>query len=178
LNARTIIEAETPKGTFSQFPRGPQLDVGYEAISGTGITRDIISACLGTLKTIDEKAFLSEMENSDVAEYVQGGEPDFDPDYYLYEHLFNVLQEYCPPFTYFGGFEADGAIGCWPYSDMDLEEQADLGKLTIINAHMNEQAHAVLAGNYTGITTRYVIVEGLHKYLVDTQGPEQIVWEW
>lgn len=179
MNARTLIEAETPKKTFKAMPRQvPMMEVGEEVLRATGDTREIIGATLGALKALDRKAFFDEMD-SDLEAYLRGEDPpEFDPEFYCYERLFPHMDRYCPPFSYYGSYEADGSIGCWPYQDDAMEEQADQGKLTIVNGHQNpEGAEAALNGDYTGIETRYVLVYALKTTLVDTQAGKT-VWEW
>ncbi len=98
--------------------------VGDEVISGTSITRDIMEATLCKLHELDPAKY-EETLDVDVGEYLNGREvADFDPDYFLMEILFTIMDDYCPAFTYFGFYEADGSVGCWPWDDMGLEDFA------------------------------------------------------
>jgi hypothetical protein len=136
LNARSIIEAETPKKAFRRLPRQSQrMKVGEEVISGTSITRDIMEATLSKLHALDPAKY-DETLTTEVAGYLNNDEmqdADFDPDYFLMEVLFAIMDDYVPAFTYFGFYEADGSVGCWPWDDMSLEDFADRhpDKLTI-----------------------------------------------
>jgi len=160
VNTYPVTESEDPKQTFKQLPRKPtnQFEVGEEIIHGTGDTRDIMEACLNALKRLDKFRFMAEISDHDVFQYTTLGdiENDFDPEYYLYEHLFDVMQKYCPMFTYFGGRYADGAIGCWPPESEHIDDLVGTGKLTFLQDH---QAFGVMHGDFTGIETRYVLVE-------------------
>lgn len=158
-----LVEAEDPKGFIKRVlkQQKPQFEVGYEVISGTGITRDIMDACLTALKELDRNAFLQEISDSDVFNYSTLGEadPDFDPDYYTYEHLFNRLQKYCPPLTYFGSREADGAIGCWPPDSMAIDDLVAEGKATYVGENETLRAHQIHQGDFTTVDAPYVLIE-------------------
>jgi hypothetical protein len=163
--ANRVLEGEDPKSFLKRVaPRKENtLQVGETVISGTGIVRDIMDACLYRLEQLDPAQYAAELEDSDVGAYREQGEavqlPQFDPEYYTYEHLFNVMQKYCPPCSYFGSYEADGSIGCWPPDATAIDEMVDTEKLTYISDEQPEQGEAIRRGDYTGIHTRYVIVD-------------------
>lgn len=179
--ATWLLDGEDPKAFIKSLPRkqDDKLTVGEEVISGTGDTRDIMDACLNTLKRLDKHRFAAEISDHDVFQYTTLGDihNDFDPEYYLYERLFNILQKYCPPFTYFGSLEADGSIGCWPLDNMTLEEQENV---TLVDEDENPQlADALRRGDFGDIPTPYAIIDkhGGGKELWNTQTFEKI-WEW
>jgi hypothetical protein len=179
-----LLDGEDPKQTFKKLPRKPehQFEVGEEVIRGTGDTRDIMDACLNALKRLDKNRFNAEISDHDVFQYTTLGDihNDFDPEYYLYEHLFNVLQKYCPPFTYFGSYEADGSIGCWPPDHMTIEELKDSDKLTYFDDHADaEEAQRIANGDFAHVPTRYVLVDraggGMELWDSTTR---QLVWKY
>lgn len=184
--AQRVLEGEDPKEFLKRHSakeqaQSHQLGVGDEVITGTGDTRDIMEACFDALKRLDKGRFAAELSDHDVYQYTTLGEihNDFDPEYYLYERLFNILQKYCPPFTYFGSLEADGSIGCWPLDNMALEDMED-GKITLVDEHDNPQwASAIRRGDFTGIISPHVIIDkqGGGKELWNTQTFEK-VWDW
>ena len=163
--ANRVLEGEDPKAFLKRVaPRSNKLQVGEEVIRGTGITQDIMDACLTRLEQLDPAQYAAELEDSEVAAYREQGDaaqlPDFDPEYYTYEHLFNVMQKYCPPCTYFGSYPADGSIGCWPPDTMDREEMNDVGHLTYFREQVQPgEVGAIQRGDYTFISTRYVLIE-------------------
>ena len=163
--ALRVLEGEDPKAFLKKIaPRQNNLlGVGEEVICCTGNVRDIMDACLYRLEQLDPAQYAAELEDSDVGAYREQGEavqlPEFDPEYYTYEHLFNVMQKYCPPFSYFGSHQADGSIGCWPPDTMAIEELVDTDKLTYFGEDRPEQALAVIRGDYSEVNTRYVLIE-------------------
>jgi hypothetical protein len=182
--ANRVLEGEDPKRFLKRVtPRKEhKLHVGEEVIRGTGITRDILDACLYRLEQLDPVQYAAELDDSDVATYREQGEaaqlPDFDPEDYTYEHLFGVMQKYCPPWTYFGSYEADGSIGCWPPDPMAREEMNDTGQLTWFDDDHGAQSEAVRRGDYTGIQTRYVLIDyDGDLELWDSQRHE-IIWSY
>lgn len=158
-----VLEDLDPKAILRHLSanRKRLLSVGETVISGTGVAQDIMRACLYRLQQLDRAKYDEEMENPDVVDYLENEEPidEFDPEEYTYEHLFNVMQEYCPPFTYFGNHETDGSIGCWPPDTMAREELDQADQLTWYDDRHAEQSEAIRRGDYTGILTRYVLIE-------------------
>ncbi len=133
MNARQIIdEAVDPKRVLRSVRREADrsLKVGDEVISGTADTRTVMSATLEKLFELNRKDYDAEV-NDEIRMYLDGYNPeDFDPEEYLFR-LFDLMGLYCPPFTYFGFYEADGSVGCWPYDDMALDEFVDKGVLVV-----------------------------------------------
>ena len=182
--ACSVLEGEDPKEFLKRVAYGlkPHFEVGEEVISATGDTRDIIEACLQALKRMDKARFSAEISDHDVFQYTSLGEieNDFDPEYYLYEHLYNVLQKYCPPMTYFGSYEADGSVGCWPIDGDAISQMVDTDELFYIDESVNpEQADTVRRGDFSDIEPPYVMIEDpfTHKELWDKQH-KRLVWKW
>lgn len=179
--ADRVLEGEDPKRFLKTVAPRNLLQVGETVIRCTGNTCDIMGACLLRLKAMDKARYADEIADSDVRTYCTQGEevqlPNFDPEYYTYEHLFNIMQEYCPPCTYFGSSESDGDIGCWPPDTMAREEMNDMGQLTWFDDAHLEQSEAVRRGDYTGIRTRYVLIDYGDLELWDSQRHE-IVWSY
>ena len=162
--AERVLEGENPKHFFQRIMphQAPRLmQVGEEVCHGTGDTRDIMSACIDKLQELDAGLAKQELEDSDVANYVKDGveAPDFDPEWYCFEHLYGVMQKLCPPFSYFGHHEADCSVGCWPPDTMTIEELADMDKLTYFDEDHGTEAQAVSNGDFTQVPTRYVLIE-------------------
>ena len=159
-----VVEAENPKDFLRRLQADAktkrQFNIGEEVIHGTGVTRDIMDACLEALRVLSQEAYDAEIDD-EIIRYLatEETEPDFDPEYYLYEHLFDVLQKYCPPFTYFGSNEADGAIGCWPPDSMAIEELADNGELTHITDEDDARCLAVMHGDFSTVDAPYALIE-------------------
>lgn len=99
-----------------------ELEPGNEAIRGTAIPQDIIEASLAMLKDVHELGYeefvAAHEEEMVLLKYSQQDDTEL---YEFMDKVFAKLDEYCPPYTYFGAYEADGAIGCWPSYD-DLRE--------------------------------------------------------
>lgn len=179
-----ILEGEDPKNFLQRVmpTMKPMLRVGEELIRGTGDTRDIMEACLDALKRLDKARFAAEISDHDVFQYTSLGEihNDFDPEFYLYERLFSILQKYCPPMAYFGSHEADGSIGCWPIDGEAIEAMVDRDELFYLDARENpEQARAVRSGDFTGISPIYTMIEepAGGKELWDRR-TAKMLWEW
>jgi len=181
-----VLEGEDPKEFLRRVLKQSghkknMLSVGEEVISGTGDTRDIMEACLNALKALDRDRFAAELSDHDVFQYTTLGEihNDFDPEYYLFERLFSILQKYCPLFSYFGHLEADGSVGCWPLDNMALEDMEE-GKVTLVDERENpQQANAIRRGDFGGIPSPYAIIDKAQggKELWNTQTFVKI-WDW
>lgn len=149
MNARQIIdEAIDPKRVLRSAGNPPEMRVGEEVCPATSNTGYIMQLTLDKLKELNPRDWEAEMTD-DVQDYLNGNlPPDFDPEYYLYERLFPHMGLYCPPFTYFGSYEADGSIGCWPYGDDGMEEMVDRGKLQIVNANALDWGNIHLSAEF------------------------------
>jgi hypothetical protein len=111
---------DTDKQTVTGEGNAPRvLEVGSYS-SDTMRSRDLIPAFIDALRSVDEKR-ADEIENAEenkgVFEWLEtagiGDETDEASD--LVNELFDVLNEYCPPYCSFGSTEGDGACyGCWP----------------------------------------------------------------
>ena len=84
---------------------------------------DLISALLPELQALH----LSKADRTKVRELAR--EFDKDPDDsegWIWEDLTDLADRYCPPFTYFGSTEGDGAcIGVWPSVESAIEACKD-----------------------------------------------------
>ena len=93
---------------------------------------DLIPAFLDCLNDLDEDRCAAIL-----AEYPEYNNEDFydtDDAQWLLEGLFDALDEYAPPFSYFGAHEGDGAdYGFWPAIDA-LEDAARYGEVLKIDA--------------------------------------------
>ena len=176
MNARQIIdEAIDPKRVLRSLRRREQMSVGEEVISGTGITRDIMEATFDKLKELNPIVY-EDLMTDEIREYLAGGEPaDFDPEYYLYEQLFPHMGLYCPPFTYFGSYEADGSIGCWPIDEMELEELVDKGVLVIQHGETPDWSDRGIIGYHKNLI---LIKPSGSKECWDIHGTPFLVWQW
>lgn len=174
MNARQIIEAESPKRIFQRLPRQRwPLYPGKEVSSATGDTRYIIRQTLALLKEIDPAKYQAELDGYELTDYLAGNADlpaETDPEWYLFEHLFSVLTKYCPPFTYFGFLEADGSVGCWPYDGMSMEMADD--KVTVQEGSEPD---------WNGITTPYLYLDntaaGGGRDFYETR-TRSLLWSW
>lgn len=174
MNARQVIEAETPKKTFRALPRQQWLNVGETVIQGTSDTRDIMRATLDRLAQLNPADHQAELTD-EVEAYLRGREPeDFDPEYYLFEQLFNHMALYCLPFTYYGFLEADGSVGCWPVDRMSIEMAADSGKVDVQYAEENEEPNLNVRAPYVYWDNTQA---GGGRDLWDTR-TKKLVWSW
>lgn len=98
-----------------------QAQIG-SIISGTMEEEDLIPTFMDELECLDPKAAKRIEENPENAPYFSEGEDDVytedeyrDCMHWLIDELFEVLDEYAPPFCYFGAHPGDGAdYGFWP----------------------------------------------------------------
>lgn len=182
MNARQIIEAESPKKVFRQVAAAnpKRFEVGAEFGHATSHASDTIEAGMEALSTVDPRKH-AELMGDEVGHFLRHGpNADFDEDYFAYEVMPGILQPYCPPFTYFGAYEADGSIGCWPWDGMALQDAVDEDKLFYVEEFRNPgQAGAIQHGNFTGITAPYAMIEmpSGSKELWDAR-TKQLVWKW
>ncbi len=102
--------------------------------SGTMCSEHLIRRFLDTLDSVDEKRAQDiRQENSELF-VINGEDGEDDPetlDYFVQE-LMETLQEFAPPFTYFGAHPGDGAdYGVWVVDDVeeDIEEGMDDGSI-------------------------------------------------
>tara|TARA_R110000765_G_scaffold190693_2_gene295876 strand:+ start:269 stop:766 length:498 start_codon:yes stop_codon:yes gene_type:complete len=106
---------------------------------GTLRTEDLLTSFADTLDSFDCKAFYSKVGKDSFELYYPselilsayrcrnyyqeqelGSNPTIEEDaeYLVNEQLPDALQEYCPPFVYFGTLEGDGSdFGFWPEMD-------------------------------------------------------------
>jgi len=182
--AKAVLEGEDPKDFLRRMSAAQtkQLEVGEEVCHSTGIVKDHIEACLYRLQQLDPVEGQEQMSD-EVRAYLRGANPEdwvnFDPDYYGFEVLPSVMQKYCPPFSYFGGNEGDGSLGCWPIGHDGIEEAVDRDELTFVDARDdNERYTAIAGGDFSSIQTPYVLLEKATggKVLYTKAGRK--VWEW
>jgi len=183
--AAAVLEGEDPKEFLKRMSAAaskPHLEPGEEVCHATGITRDLLRSCFEALKNLDPATYQEEL-NDEVQSYLGGNEnlEDFDPEWYLFEHLYSVLQKYCPPFTYFGNLEADGTLGCWPIGSDGIEEAVDRGDLTFVNEGQEPERYAaILNGDFSTIQTPYVMVKspGATYSIALFAKTGKKIWEW
>jgi hypothetical protein len=108
-----------------------KLQIG-SLFRSTSHSEDFINGCLKALSWLD-KAKLNEVKQGysdeiELSQLVGRGEaitPDDQAviDEFAYETLSRIMQDYCPPLTYFGSHPGSGDdVGCWP----DLERISNL----------------------------------------------------
>ena len=171
MNARQLIEAETPKQALRYIKRPKeQFTVGEEFGHATSDAKSVIEAGLEALRTVD-RAKYEETMSGEVGDYLRGDNPeDFDPDYFACERLFDMLNPYCPPFTYFGFYEADGSIGCWPWDSMSLEDYEAM--------HPDKLTYEGPV-DFTGVESTYIVAvnENGRKECWDVAS-RKMLWQW
>lgn len=80
--------------------------------SGTMRPEDLIPEYLYTLKQLDRKRYVAIAD--EYRAVIDEGEPDPEQADYCLQALEDALQEFAPPFCYFGAHEGDGAdYGFW-----------------------------------------------------------------
>jgi hypothetical protein len=113
-------------------------------------SEDLIPRFMHALRAVDpERAAQEQAELDDISEDDAEGRDEF-----CYG-LFDVLDEYCPPYTSFGSNEGDGSdYGCW-VSFESLDEAVESGEVRAIQAGQpftpGEEEYVVMvdrAGNY------------------------------
>ena len=98
---------------------------------GTMREEDLIPAFMDTLRALDRnKADALQEDNADVFEWLDGDTDEATDDQleaasiFLNETLWNALDEYAPPYCYFGSHPGDGAdYGFWPSME-SIDEDA------------------------------------------------------
>ena len=109
----------------------------------------------GTLKLEDLIIRVFEFLNKE--ECLDLDDLDYEVKIELYEYLVECIEEHCPPFTYFGSTEGDGAcIGIWPHWEA-IEEGILEGQITKTDSDYPDQG-AYLVVNDHGNTT--LIIDG------------------
>lgn len=153
-----LLEGEDPKAFLKSLPRRKTLEVGEVVCRPTSHASDIIRSCLRRLEDLDPARFAEEMTD-EIKHYLETDDPgdDFDPDYYAYEKLQDLMQDYCPPFTTFG-WDSGGDLGCNPPEQDAIDEWVDDGKLTVKTDE--PEIRAIERGDFSGIATRYVLTGG------------------
>ena len=104
--------------------------------SGTMLERDLIPVFMGVLKEVNPAECIRLDEDTSYSKYI-----DMAPDWYdtkdagyMLDDLFDALNEYCPPYCYFGANEGDGAnYGCWISWD-SIEDAVRCGELVRVKA--------------------------------------------
>lgn len=118
------------------------LDIGSVS-SGTMREEDLIPDFLWLLKTVDpERA--AQLEKEYASE-------DIDEQTFCWEMLVNALEEYCPPYTYFGSNEGDGSdYGVWVSTD-SIEDE--------LRYENTEELQSMVKGGEMPRGSKYVVVQ-------------------
>jgi hypothetical protein len=186
MNARAlanrVLEGEDPKEIFRQFASRASnfFEPGEEICHSTGICHDVLEAMFFDLKQRDPAKY-RELMNDEIEAYLQDENAvgDFDPEHFTYEQMPNVMQKYCPPFTYFGTNEGDGCWGCWPYSTMDLSDNVDEGVLALVDHTEQERAYHIRQGDWTGVEAPFaLIVADNDEQELWSKTTRRRVWKW
>jgi len=102
---------------------------------GTMRTEDLIPVFLNTLRSFDSENQLFDEWKHEIRD-IEDGWIERDPvnaDAML-DDLFESLNEWCPPYCYFGSHEGDGSdYGCWLDHD-SLERAVDDGDVTKVDS--------------------------------------------
>lgn len=143
-----------------------ELRPGEETISGTGIPKDIAQASLDTLRSVHEPGYEEFVASHEEEMEALKNADALEDDTILHEFInsiFDKLTEYCPPYTYFGFYEADGSVGCWPSFDQ-LREDGE---------------NKIIGYNFWEPGTEYSYWEGSdgHHRLYHT-ADQRLVWEF
>jgi hypothetical protein len=139
--------------------------------SGTMRSEDLIPSFMSALESVDKaKAQALRDDNADIFAWLDGDHEDDEPEFtseFINETLWNALNEFCPPYCYFGSNPGDGAdYGVWVIEE--IQEQmnddgerivTDLGDLppfhtgTVlhISDHGNMELYAYDNGNATSL---------------------------
>jgi len=141
-----------------------KLQIG-SLFRSTSHSEDFIDGCLKALAWLD-KAKLNEVKQgySDEIELYQlaGRGEAVTPndlavmDEFAYETLDRIMQDYCPPLTFFGSHSGNGSdIGCWPNYDLLREaENEGGGDLVVVLDPQSLDATWVKAGQ-SPLTNKY-----------------------
>lgn len=148
--------------------------------SGTMICEDVFDACISTLNYLDKaRAEAIQKEWDDVesecpnkSEHVEGQDCDNCEEqrsYILNETLWDALDEYAPPYCYFGAHPGDGAdYGFWVRED--IEQLVEDGELLKVNDL------AEVPSDHTGEVLQVSDHGNLTLYVRDEHGEFQDVW--
>lgn len=122
---RALVESgEKPADFFKRKEVGSQkgmLTIGTVS-RGTMVERHLIRRFMAALEEVDRSAYKQLRNDPDLAAFWEALDNNRDEDTpelreegsNLLEHLFDVLNKFCPPYTYFGAHEGDGSdYGCW-----------------------------------------------------------------
>jgi hypothetical protein len=126
---------------------------------GTMLEEDLIPRFLYALEGVDPAK--AEEVRRDYAEEIEQNDPDF------YSELFDILQEYCPPYTYFGAHPGDGAdFGVW-INDDKIED----------DLRYEDTVQEMVRGQPMPTGSQYVVVRDLHgdiQALLDGRNGKEI----
>lgn len=148
-----VLEADRrydPRTYLKSLAKRRTLKVGESISHGTLNSRDLITAALDTLKEIDPIEYTSLTSDSELAAYLENQmsrdeAQDFE-DTFFHEQLVHLMQEHCPPLTYFGSHPGDGSdIGCWPYEEHEYEELSESERILYADEG-TPLAHKIEAG--------------------------------
>lgn len=95
-------------------------------IHGTMRIEDLVPALIDALRSVSPTTADTMQAEFDTCK------SDEDRDYFLYETLFDAMDEYCLPFTYFGSHPGDGCdYGVWP---VDIDDACQFSECIKIEA--------------------------------------------
>jgi hypothetical protein len=139
------------------MPRKRQRYMSIGTVSsGTMVTDDLIPDFIYELRKFNKKLAAQRQEEYD---QLCEAEDEEGKDILLNEELFEDLQRYCPPWTYFGPHPGNGSdYGCWPPSRWELDDAIHDKEIVIVDAGMpwpKGGERYVLAVNDHGNMTMY-----------------------
>jgi hypothetical protein len=132
-----------------------KLQIG-SLFRGTSHTEDFVDGCLKALVRLDKPKYNEvwqfygdDLEAVNRVNADQGTDEDRDvADNFAYETLDRIMQDYCPPITFFGSHPGSGDdIGCWPdYDRLNAAENYEDDDSLVVLEKDSPAAQAIMSG--------------------------------